>query len=101
MSADFNFSMSYILKRKTKAVFMNKLCIVTRNSGTYFVRRLTEEVRDILLWDPWKQPGLPEAENFLVRTTSVYRDDRDLDLLKGTQKKVINPVETHELLRDK
>lgn len=80
---------------------MNKLCVVTRNQETYFVKRLTEEVREFSFWNPWEEARLPEAETYLVRTSGVYGDDRDLDLLGNTLHTVINPVSSHELLRDK
>lgn len=80
---------------------MNKICVVTRNPETYFVKRLTEEVGDVLLWNPWKQAPLPTTNNFLVRTSGVYGDDRDLDLLRNIERTLINPVSSHALLRDK
>lgn len=79
---------------------MNKLCVVARNRETYFIRRLTEEVGDVLFWDPWIGQA-PVADNYLVRTTSIYRNDDDLKLLEKVHGKVINPVMAHELLRDK
>ena len=80
---------------------MNKLCVVTRNQETYFIKRLTEEVRELVFWNPWENAGLPDAETYLVRTSGVYGDDRDLDLLRNSPHTVINPVSSHELLRDK
>ncbi len=80
---------------------MNKLCVVARNSETYFMKRLREEVGNLMIWSPWSGETLPEFPNYLVRTTSVYGDDRDLTQLRTTPNPVINPVKTHELLRDK
>lgn len=80
---------------------MNKLCVVARNRETYFAKRLTEEVRDILFWNPWEEKLLPDADKYLVRTSGVYGDDRDLESLRKTKKMVLNPVSAHELLRDK
>lgn len=80
---------------------MNKLCVVNRNQKTYFMKRLMEEVGNVVLWDPWESSSLPSADHFLLRTTGVYGDDRDLNLLKACKKSVINPVSGHELLRDK
>lgn len=80
---------------------MNKLCVFSRNQETYFMKRLSEEVGDVLVFDPWKDSALPQASSYLIRTPGVYGDDRDLDLLKNSQSPVINPVPTHELLRDK
>ncbi len=93
--------MTYILRRNAGAVFMNKLCVITRNRETYFLKRLTEELGQVVFCNPWEEKTLPEADSYLVRSTGVYGDDRDLDLLRRTQKSVINPVRTHELLRDK
>lgn len=80
---------------------MNKLCVVTRNRETYFMKRLTEEVGKLECWNPWKENILPPASHYLVRTTGVYGDDRDLELLRFSQDIIMNPVQTHELLRDK
>ncbi len=80
---------------------MNKLCVVTRNRETYFMKRLTEEVGEFSVWNPWEDKPLPVASTYLVRTTGVYGDDRDLDLLRISKEVIINPVSTHELLRDK
>ena len=80
---------------------MNKLCVVARNRETYFLKRLTDEVRDVVFWNPWENEQLPDAAAYLVRTTGVYGDDRDLVLLRNCIKTVINPVSAHELLRDK
>ncbi len=79
---------------------MNKLCVIARNHSTYFMKRLTEEV-DLDVFNPWESAHLPLAENYLVRTTGVYGDDRDLEVLRKTERNVINPVLSHELLRDK
>lgn len=80
---------------------MNKLCVVTRNRETYFMKRLTEEVGEVDYWNPWEENLPPVAASYLVRTTGVYGDDRDLDSLRASQEIIINPVSTHELLRDK
>lgn len=80
---------------------MNHLCVISRNRGTYFLKRLTEEVGTIPVWNPWKDETLPEARNYLLRTTGVYGDDRDLEVLRSSEKNFINPVFTHDLLRDK
>lgn len=83
---------------------MNHLCVIARNPETYFLKRLTEEVGMIPLWNPWSGEALPEAANYLVRTTGVYGDDRDLALLRTSEnqgRRVTNPVAAHALLRDK
>ncbi len=80
---------------------MNKMTVVTRNRETYFMKRLTEEVRELEYWNPWEDERLPDTESFLVRTTGVYGDDRDLELLRKSQRNIINPTSSHELLRDK
>lgn len=80
---------------------MKHLCVISRTPETYFTQRLTEEVGELLRWDPWGEAPLPEARFYLLRTTGVYGDDRDLERLSGTSKNVINPVFTHELLRNK
>ncbi len=80
---------------------MNKLCVLARNRETYFLKRLTEEVGEFVYCHPWEEMVLPEASVYLVRTTGIYGDDRDLDLLRASQELIINPVSTHELLRDK
>jgi glutathione synthase/RimK-type ligase-like ATP-grasp enzyme len=92
--------MTYILEKNEEAVFMNKLCVVARNQETYFMKRLTAEVGNVLIWNPWGSEILPQAHAYLVRTTGVYGDDRDLDQLRPCEN-VFNPVRTHELLRDK
>ncbi len=80
---------------------MNKLCVVARNQETYFCKRLTEEVGNVHYWNPWNNDSLPATEKILIRTPGVYGDDRDLELLKKYPVDIINPVSTHELLRDK
>ena len=81
---------------------MNKLCVVTRNQETYFIKRLTEEVGDVVFWNPWHSRSVPPSHNILIRSPGVYGDDRDLDLVKACHgHNIINPVSTHELLRDK
>ncbi len=79
---------------------MNKLCVLARNPNTYFTKRLTEEV-GIEIYDPWSRSALPPSENYLVRTSGVYGDDRDLELLRNSPCNIINPVESHDILRDK
>lgn len=80
---------------------MKHLCVIARNTETYFMKRLTEEVGQFSVCNPWAGEALPDAENYLVRSTGVYGDDRDLELLRNSEKNVINPVSSHELLRDK
>lgn len=80
---------------------MNKLCVVARNRETYFIKRLTEEVGDIFFWNPWESNLIPEADIYLMRTSGVYGDDRDIDLLRDNKRPIINPIAAHELLRDK
>ncbi len=80
---------------------MNKMTVVTRNRETYFMKRLTEEVGELDCWNPWEDTRVPDASAFLIRTSGVYGDDRDLNLLRKSQTNIINPVESHALLRDK
>ncbi len=73
---------------------MNQICVLAKNSQTYFIRRLIEEVGNrVALFNPWADFELPEANCYLARTTGVYKSDLDLSLMKGIdQNKLINPL---------
>ena len=83
---------------------MNKICIFAKNPETYFLRRL----RDLLgkrleFFNPWMDQVLPQdCSMVLVRTTGVYGDDRDLELLqKLSHLKILNNYPSLELFRSK
>lgn len=84
---------------------MNKFCVVARNFETYFIQRLISEVGQsrVEFIDPWKDRQVPQATKLLVRSTSIYGDDRDLDYLKSMplSKRVINPLSVLERFRSK
>lgn len=82
---------------------MNKLCILAKNKKTYFINRLIEELgNSVLLFDPWSDLELPEADTYLVRTTGVYNSDLDLLMLQGLgEARVINSLDTLKRFRSK
>lgn len=82
---------------------MNTITVVAKNKNTYFIKRLIEEVGDgVSLFDPWSDYQLPEARNYLVRTTGVYGNDLDLLFLKSLpETKVKNPLNVLERFRCK
>lgn len=82
---------------------MNKLVVLAKNQNTYFIKRLTEEVRDgVAFFNPWADLLLPEGENYLVRTTGVYGNDLDLLFLKSLPaEKIINPLPSIQRFRSK
>lgn len=82
---------------------MNKLVVVAKNKDTYFIKRLSEEVGDsAVLFNPWLDYQIPEAQKYLVRTTGVYGNDLDLHVL-GTlsNEKLINPLHSLKIFRSK
>lgn len=79
---------------------MKELCIIAKNKETYFIKRLTEEVRELTLFDPWSDFILPEASLYLVRTTGVYKSDLDLLMLKGLDP-VVNSYKSLVTFRSK
>ncbi len=80
---------------------MNKLGVITKNPQTYFIQRLIKEVGQVILFNPWDGGMLPDSELLLVRTSGVYGDDRDLDLLSNYTGKMINPLSALQIFRDK
>lgn len=82
---------------------MNKLCVFAKNKETYFIKRLIEEVgRRVVLFDPWSDFELPFADNYIVRTTGVVRNDLDLMILESLPKdRIINPLPVLKLFRSK
>lgn len=82
---------------------MNKLCVVAKNKETYFIKRLIEEVgQSVMLFDPWSDFTIPEAELYLVRTTGVYRSDLDLMLLQTLPpEKIVNGLNALRRFRSK
>lgn len=82
---------------------MNKLVIVTKNPDTYFIKRLTAEVgQKATCFNPWQDLILPDATNYLVRTTGVYGSDLDLLMLASLPlANVINPLAVLRRFRSK
>ena len=83
---------------------MNKLVILAKNKQTYFIKRLIKEVGDdnVVLFDPWSDIILPEAENYLIRTTGVHKNDLDLLMIQALpQDRVINPLPALKRFRSK
>ncbi len=82
---------------------MNKLCVVAKSQNTYFIKRLTQEVGEsnLVFFNPWSEDLIPQADKYLVRTTGIYFDDRDLEILKCTKKIIINPIECLKIFREK
>lgn len=85
-------------------VFMNKFCVLSKNSESYFIKRLSEEVGkdEFTVFNPFGESDLPKGTFYLVRTTGVYHSRRDLELLKKvSQKNIFNPLSTLEIFRSK
>ncbi len=82
---------------------MNKLVVLAKNQNTYFIKRLTEEVREgVAFFNPWADLLLPDGENYLVRTTGVYGNDLDLMFLKTlAPEKILNPLPSIQRFRSK
>jgi glutathione synthase/RimK-type ligase-like ATP-grasp enzyme len=83
---------------------MNKLVVLTKNSETYFIKRLIEEVGQsrVQLFNPWADAILPEAESYLMRTTGVYGNDLDLLIAQSLpQERIMNPLPTLRRFRSK
>jgi glutathione synthase/RimK-type ligase-like ATP-grasp enzyme len=90
-----------ILGKKCETVFMNRLCIVAKNSKTHFIRRLTDEVGgEVALFNPWEEKHLPDAHSYILRATGIYGSSTDLSLL-STHDNVINSVKSHNIFREK
>lgn len=88
-----------------ETVCMNKICLVARNFDTYFIKKLIEEVGEegVIRFNPWEDKVLPVAKTYWVRTSGVYRDDKDLDFLNEVPKdaKVVNSLESLKRFREK
>lgn len=82
---------------------MNNICVVAKNKQTYFIKRLTDELKDrVVLFDPWSDFEIPETHHYLVRTTGVYGSELDLMMIKNLpQEKLINSLEVLKLFRTK
>lgn len=82
---------------------MNKICIIAKNKKTYFITKLIEKVgKEVVLFDPWTDMLLPEADKYVVRTTGVYGTDLDLLILNTLpSEKILNPLETLKIFRTK
>lgn len=82
---------------------MNKICVVTKNPDTYFVKRLTEEVGEsIVLFNPWTDFLFPEVDLYLSRCSGVYGSDLDLMFLKSVPKnRLVNNIDVLNLFRSK
>lgn len=89
--------------KKVRAVFMNNLCIVAKNEETYFIKRLSDEAtQEIIFFNPWSRQTLPEASAYLIRTSGIYGDDQDLEILETiSEKKCFNSLRTLKMFRDK
>lgn len=82
---------------------MNKICVIAKNKETYFIKRLIEEVGEgVVLFDPWSDFMLPDAEKFITRTTGVYGNDLDLMIIKSLPAgKVFNSYDVLNKFRSK
>ena len=81
---------------------MNKLVIIAKNSKTYFIDRLTKEVGDVELFNPWTDMTLPVADHYVMRTTGVYRSDLDLMIAQALpQERIINSLVALKRFRSK
>ncbi len=78
---------------------MNEIAVIAKNKSTYFIKRLTQEVGDVPVFDPWTESNVPEAHFYLVRTTGVYRDDGDLTFLEQLKRPVFNSALAMKLFR--
>lgn len=93
-----------ILMKKKMAVCMNKICIFAKNPNTYFLKKLRGLVGyHFELFNPWET--LPDFDLFsqiLIRTTGVYGNDRDLELLENVpDKKLLNNLSVLKMFRGK
>jgi glutathione synthase/RimK-type ligase-like ATP-grasp enzyme len=95
--------MFHILENKRETVFMNKLNVLAKNTGTYFVKRLTDEVGygGINLINPWIKTNQSFSGDLWVRTTSVYGSDEDLSFCRSWVGPIINPLVSLERFRRK
>jgi glutathione synthase/RimK-type ligase-like ATP-grasp enzyme len=82
---------------------MNRICVIAKNKKTYFIHRLIEEVgQGVVLFDPWSDFELPEAQVYLTRTTGVYRNDLDLMIMKAVpSERLINSLDVLTRFREK
>jgi glutathione synthase/RimK-type ligase-like ATP-grasp enzyme len=81
---------------------MNKFCVIAKNKNTYFIKRLIEEVGQVAVFDPWSDLDFPKADNYIVRTTGVYRSDLDLMMIKHrSSENVINSFDVLNKFRTK
>ncbi len=82
---------------------MNKLTIVAKNPRTYFIKRLIEEVgqEQVQLFNPWIDAIPAMFGKILFRSSGVYQDDRDLDLVRQSGAQVMNPLPCLETFRSK
>lgn len=83
---------------------MNKLVVLTKNSNTYFIKRLIEEVGlgRVQLFNPWSDILLPEAAHYIIRTTGVYGSELDLLMAQSLpQERIINPIPALRRFRSK
>ena len=81
---------------------MNKLCVLSTNPETYFMKRLREEVgQGLQIITP--QSPVPETDHILVRTTGIEREDKDLSFLSrmSPQTQVHNSFPVLKLFRSK
>jgi glutathione synthase/RimK-type ligase-like ATP-grasp enzyme len=83
---------------------MNKICILTKNPQTYFIKRLRGLLGEELhCLNPWENEGvLSSFEQILVRTTGVYGSDLDLELLSQLDhQKIVNNLSSLKVFRGK
>ena len=79
---------------------MNNFLILTRNTDTYFIKRLIEEVgEEVGFVGP--HSSVQSAGRVLSRWSGVYRDDSDLTFLKRFKCPIINPLYALEIFRSK
>lgn len=82
---------------------MNKICVIAKNEKTIFIQRLRSHLGNCYeSFNPWEENQIPQADFYFVRTSSVYGDDRDLEILSRLDpEKVINPLPMLKLCRSK
>jgi len=90
---------------------MNKLIVIAKNKNTYFLHQLSRHLNEaeLLILDPWDENWerfLPFIDPvFLVRTTGVYGDHKDLTLIESLMKhgyqKFLNNLDCLKVCRRK
>jgi len=90
---------------------MNKLIVIAKNKNTYFLHQLRKQMNgsELFFLDPWDKDWGEELfygdPSFLVRSTGVYGDNRDLELIDTLMKqgyqKFFNSLECLKVCRRK